>query len=155
MEKTNPIWQNLQRFANDHKVILQDRGEVGFGRPCVGFLGGHGYVDFNPYRYKQGEEGRQDFEHVPELQDDRLRPPRDTVTDAYHKHDCLAVLVHNDDYDEGLRQLNLWVEHLEAQGRVEIVEYDTGAVGLQAAMTGFIGRAVVIRDKQEAASEQG
>lgn len=127
MNKDNPIWQNLQRFANEHKVILEDRGEIGFGRPCVGFLR-QSYIAFNPTK-------EPDYDYVwPE--DIRLRPPK-TVVDAYHKHDCLAVLVHGDDYDKALAQLNAWVGHLEAQGTVELAQYKTGATGIQAIISGY------------------
>ena len=127
MDKDNPVWQNLQRFANEHKVLLEDNGEVGFGRPCIGFLRGGSYIAHNPYN-------SSDFARIwPE--DQRLLPPG-TVPDAYHKHDCFAVLVHGDDYDKALVQLNAWVEHLEAQGTVELVEYETGATGIHALLSG-------------------
>ena len=133
MNKNHPIWQNLQRFANEHKVILEDRGKVGLGRPCVGFLRNGSYVAFNP------RKSSPDFEYIwPE--DSRFYPPV-TVEDAYHKHDCFAVLVYNADNDEALTQLAAWVEHLEAQGTVELAEYETGATGMQALFSGLFSYA--------------
>lgn len=141
MDKNSPIWQNLQRFANEHKVILEDKGEVGFGRPCIGFLHGTRYVAFNPRKHP-------DYDHV-WPKDERLCPPSRTA-DAYHKHDCLAILVHGDDYDEALAQLNAWVEYLEAQGAVELVEYETGATGMQAIISGLFSHAFRFIEEAEA-----
>jgi hypothetical protein len=129
----NPI-DVCNEFALKHKVIFEEKGEVGIGRLCVGFVRGDGYVDYNPYRFPDLLVPVWEIDH-------RLCPPP-TVPDAYHKHDCLAVLVHNDDYDEAKRQLALWVLHLVGQGEVEVVEYETGATGLQAAFTGTTGYAV-------------
>lgn len=124
-----------QRFANQHKLIFEDKGEVGFGRPCVGFLRGPGYVNYNPLN-----DRTYDYIWPRDL---RLSPPTDT-TDAYHKHDCLAVLALGDepDYETAIDQLAAWVTHLESQGEVEIAQYETGAHGLQAVISGVIGFAI-------------
>ena len=138
MDKTDEVFKNLQRFANDHQLILEPKGECGFGRPCVGFLSRAGnYVAHNPY----SEKG--DYELIKEFEDDRLYATDDV--NSYHKHDCLAVLVSDGDYDEGLIQLNKWVEHLESLGEVEIVEYKTGAAGLQSVISGLYNYAVRIK----------
>lgn len=138
MNKTDPIYLDLQRFANEHKVILEDHGECGFGRPCVGFVRGRGYVDYRPCAYP-------DFKPIETFDDDRLCPP-DDAPDAYHKHDCLAVLAHGpedaEDYDEALRQLHIWVKHLESLGPLEVVSYSTGATGIQAVFGGVTGWAI-------------
>lgn len=81
----------LEQFALKHKLILEEAGEVGFGRPCVGFLKGTGYVDYNATVHP---------DYKPAFPDDEYYEP--PVPDAYHKHDCLAVLVHDDDYDSAL-----------------------------------------------------
>lgn len=134
MDANNPIYQNLQRFANEHRVIFQDKGKVGFGRPCVGFISqGGNYVDYEPISYA-------DYEPI--LGFDNSPRPSDNITDAYHKHNCLAVLVRDENYDEALRQLNEWVIEMEAKGPVEIAEYETGAVGMQAMFSGVIGYAI-------------
>lgn len=139
MDKGNLVWQNLQRFANEHKVILEDKGEVGFGRPCVGFVRKGSYVAFNPCKHP-------DYDYIwPE--DQRLLPPS-VVTDAYHKHDCFAVLVHGDNYDKALAQLDSWVEHLKMQGAIELVEYETGATGVQAVISGLFSYAFRFVEKQ-------
>jgi hypothetical protein len=126
--------EKLLAFANKHQLILEEKGECGFGRPCVGFLskGGINYVDYNPSSY----DGYKDIWEY----DDRLCAPEGVK--AYHKHYCMAVLVTDDNYEEGLNQLLKWVEHLESQGEVEVVEYATGAVGVQAIISGITGYAI-------------
>jgi len=129
--------KELQEFASKHKIILSEKGEIGFGRPCVGFLHGDNYIGYNPT--KDGGN------YVPVFgkHDDRLYPPEGVK--SYHKGDYLAVLVSNDNYDAGLEQLLKWINHLESQGEVEVVEFETGATGLQTIMTGLFGRAIRIK----------
>jgi hypothetical protein len=126
----------LIKFAEKHKIALETKGECGFGRPCVGFTSGNGYVDFNPI-------DMVNYMPIEELQCDKIYPP-DGV-DNYHKHDCLAVLVEDEDYEEGLRQLLSWVKHIEAQGSVEVKQYKTGATGLQAMVSGSFGTAIIVK----------
>jgi len=123
----------LLDFSKKHELTLVIDGECGFGRPCVGYTSPMGnYVDYNPTRYP-------DYDEIPELcSDDHfdLAP-----SDAYHKHDCMAVLVHDDNKDEALEQLLEWVGALEDRG-VTVVEYETGAVGVQAMVSGSKGYAL-------------
>ncbi len=123
--------QNIQEFANKHKVVLELEGECGFGRECVGLLHGNNYVDFNPtddttYEYIKGF-----FD--PRL--DEIMPPK-----AYHKHDCLAVLGRD---EESIRQLSEWVDKLKELD-VTIESYDTGATGVQALISGITHMAVKV-----------
>ena len=122
-----------QAFANKHKVIFDDEGECGFGRECVGFNYGGAWVDHNPF-------SMPNFDPIPEYACAAAEPP-DGVN-AYHKHDCLAVLGRG---DEAIIQLAKWVQHMEAAGEVEIVEYETGAVGVQAVFMGVFSKTVMIR----------
>ncbi len=105
----------IQAFANEHKLVFEDRGTCGFGRPCVGLRHGDSYVDYNPYDEKDYSE------QLPEFFDERLSPPRE-VADSYHKHDCMAVLARGDEpnYDAAIKQLLAWIEHYEKIG-VELV----------------------------------
>ena len=137
MEFTDPVIQNLHKFAHKHDIQLITKGDIGFGRPCVGFLKRENYISYNPYTIDRFEPVWPD--------EDKVYPPDDLVPDAYHKHDCLAVLVHNDDYDKALVQLSHWVDYLESQGEVYIEEFNTGATGLQALFSGKKGLAVRIR----------
>lgn len=122
-----------QNFANKHKVIFEDKGECGFGRECVGFTTGNQWVDFNPH-------SSGDYEPIKGLQNDKFYAP-DGVN-AYHKHNCLAVLGREDESIIGLAQ---WVKHLESLGEIEIVTYETGATGIQAMFSGCVGRAVKLK----------
>lgn len=110
---------DIKQFAVDHNLIFETQGEVGFGRACVGLISrGGSYLDYNPIDYIKGEF----VEYFP--RDNRLSPPPNLVPDAYHKHDCLAVLVHGDDYEKAIRQLYSWILYLRSQGEVEIREYE-------------------------------
>jgi len=138
MDKNKKVLKNIQRFASEHKLIVEEKGECGFGRPCVGLLSRSGnYLDYNPMK-DNGE-----FEHIwPD--DERLCPPHELVPNAYHKHDCMAVLTPSEDYDTALVELNEWIKYLESKGKVSVHSYPTGATGLQAVISGFIGYAVRI-----------
>lgn len=92
----------IQEFANRHGLVFDANGEIGFGRPCVGLRHGDCFAYYNPY----GAE---------ELHDDRLYPP-DSVGNAYHKDNCVAVLGSGDD---AIRQLADWLRHYDEVG-VEI-----------------------------------
>lgn len=115
----------LQGFADRHELTLTLRGECGFGRPCVGFLKGDSYVEFNPYDMASLKAG----EPVTVFPyDRRLSPPKD-VPNAYHKHDCLAVLAVDDDepdYEAAARELAAWVRYLESWGPLEVTRYRNG-----------------------------
>lgn len=129
--------ETCQRFANEHKLIFEDEGEVGFGRPCVGFLARGGrYLDYNPGRY--GSSGN--YEPIEELHCQAAEPPDGCA--AYHKHNCMAVLGHG---DRAVAQLAAWVRSLESQGRVEVVDFETGATSMQALISGLLGYAVMVR----------
>jgi len=134
----NTTVKKLQEFANKHSLILSKEGEIGFGRACVGFLHGDNYVSYNPI--KDGG----DYEPIFGKYDDRLCAP-DGVN-SYHKGDYLAVLVSDKDYNKGLEDLLKWVEHLEKQGEVEVVEYATGATGLQAIISGTHAKALKLKE---------
>jgi hypothetical protein len=123
--------EKLNAFAKKHEVTLIEKGECGFGRPCVGFTSESGnYVDYNPIRM------HGDYDYILEY-DDKLEPP-DNI-DAYHKHECFAVLVSHDNYATALGELLEWVEHLDSQGSLYLSPYSTGATGMQAMISGATG----------------
>jgi len=129
---TNDI-EYLQAFATKHKIVFQDEGECGFGRECVGLSHGDGWIDHNPhnltnYEAITGTACAEARENAPE--------------DAYHKHDCLAVLGRG---DGAVGQLANWMRALEAAGTVCIIDFETGATGIQALVSGVSGRAIVVR----------
>jgi glycyl-tRNA synthetase beta subunit len=114
---------NIQEFANRFKLIFEDDGEVGFGRKCVGLTNGSNYVDYNPTQYPN-------YDYVEEFYDERLF---DIVPEnAYHKHNCLAVLGNE---ETSIIQLSEWIDKLKELGAV-VEKYKTGATGIQALITG-------------------
>jgi hypothetical protein len=129
--------EKLFAFAEKHGLNLVVDGECGFGRPCVGFTDARSnYVDYNPCSVG-------DYKPIEGLQDDRHYEI--TPEDAYHKHDCMAVLNHGD-RDKALAQLLEWVEQLETIG-VEVVEYATGAMdAIQVMINGRTGYALKLHE---------
>jgi hypothetical protein len=121
-----------QDFANKHKIIFEDEGECGFGRECVGFMKG-GWISYNPIR-------DDNYTIYPVGDNPDLLPP-DNVTDAYHKYDCLAILGRG---EKAIIQLAKWVKHLESKGNPKIVQYETGATGIQAMVTGVLNYAIIL-----------
>lgn len=96
----------IQAFANKHKLIFEDEGECGFGRECVGLTNGSNWVDYNPISEALG------YDYIPEFYDERLEPP-EGVTDAYHKHKCMAVLGRG---ERAIHQLALWCQRYDELG---------------------------------------
>ena len=114
---------NIQEFANRFKLIFEDDGIVGFGRKCVGLTNGNNYVDYNPMQYP-------DYDYVEEFYDERLF---DVIPEnAYHKHNCLAVLGNK---ESSIIQLSEWIDKLKELGAV-VEKYKTGATGIQALISG-------------------
>lgn len=129
--------EKIFAFANKHGILFVEKGECGFGRPCVGLNRGDGsWLDYNPL---------SDTTYGPIFPyDSRLCAPEGV--DAYHKHDCFAVLVSDDNYESAIDQLEKWIEHLEAQGELEVVSFKTGASGIQAIISGVNGKALKFKE---------
>jgi hypothetical protein len=87
----------ITEWAARYRCSLQLNGQVGFGRDCVGVLNDGTYIDSGDVKWG-GDRFAGDW-WEPE--------------DAYHKHDCLAVLGHDDD---ALAQLYAWVKWLDGHG---------------------------------------
>ena len=124
-------------FCRRYNVTYTFKGEVGFGRPCVGIkaFSSRNYIDYNPY-------DTSTCENIPEFFSNifyEIRPK-----DAYHKHDCLAVLVQNENYDKAIIQLAEWIVNFEIFD-ISIERYATGATGIQAQITGIEGTAIKIK----------
>lgn len=95
--------RDARLWAAEQGCVLELDGEVGFGRECVGILWRTHYVD------TPGSGHNDDgpcFGH-----DSPGGPPEDI--DAYHKHDCLAVLGRDGQAIDGLLR---WVEKIRANG---------------------------------------
>lgn len=146
------ILKDLRDFAEKHDIAFRAEGEIGFGRPCTGFIYEGNYIAYNPIDLSDPEYG-----YVFGESDDRLYSPKETPN-SYHKSMNLAVLVqgsddggtsNNDDWAAAHLELHFWIKHLEAQGEVEIVDYSTGATGMQAVFSGVTAKAVRIKEKSE------
>lgn len=139
-----------QAFANKYEVVFKREGECGFGRPCCGFSTGSQWVDYNPIRAIQGfnDLNPTGFEDVMEFRKADLSPPFDLVPSAYHKHDCLAVLMRENPHH--IIQLANWVLHMEEvaasqNSELFIDQYEKGYKGMQALLGGLFSTAIGVR----------
>lgn len=123
----------LETWAARNKCYLQQKGEVGFGRPCVGICYGSTYVDLPLYPMSADRESSEMKDYLRQW---AALPPG--PEDAYHKHDCLAVLVHGEEddtaaYDKAMEQLHDWITVLNKDGWVVRVQdretYNKDGVG--------------------------
>ena len=96
----------LRNWAANNKAYFEDEGSVGFGRECVGIVKGDEYPAYRHYEQVPPPEYLQLVHECAEAD------PPDGVEDAYHKHDCLAVLGRG---PSAIHQLYVWVKHLEAR----------------------------------------
>ena len=86
-------------YAARHNVKLELEGEVGFGRECVGIVCDNGsYPDYEV----------EDLEWVP--------------NDAYHKHNCVAVLGRGEHAES---QLYDWLKWFDDNGYAPELKVDT------------------------------
>jgi hypothetical protein len=86
----------LAQWAVRFRAQLELEGECGFGRECVGMLRDGKYLD---YSHLWDEYGPDHEFWTPE--------------DAYHKHECMAVLGRG---PEAVRQLYEWAKWLDEHG---------------------------------------
>lgn len=135
METTKRSLEDCKKVINDfairNKLIFEEEGSVGFGRDCVGLTNGNNYLEYNP-------TDSVNYDPIEGFQDDRfydICPP-----DAYHKHNCIAVLGRGED---AISQLADWIDKLNELG-VVVEEYETGAKGMQAMLSGTTNYAVKI-----------
>lgn len=128
--------KNIRNFANQHKIIFDDKGECGIGRECVGLRDGNHWIDYNPWNQSTCENIEKYFDQ--RLED--IKPP-----DAYDKHDCIAVLGRG---DKAIKQLSDWVDKLR-ELNVNLVDVETGARGIQILFSGFMRKAFVIPSSKD------
>jgi len=83
-------------WAHKNKVILELEGSCGIGRDCVGITAKGLYPDYHWYddSYEKIDENGDVW--VPE--------------DAYHKHECVAVLHHGENSEAQLYEWLQWFD---------------------------------------------
>lgn len=121
----------LAQYAMENGLAVQLKGEVGFGHECVGLLDGQSYVDVD-YGMNGVPEYDEFFEKTKHLKfpefpkayeiicDPRLKPSPGLIPDAYHKHNCLAILGRGRVAET---QLYEWVRPLVDQGAfIEVLD---------------------------------
>lgn len=123
--------QYLREFAHSLGCEIVTEGTVGFNRPCVGIIDAQigQYVDYNPVDYDSFfESGDSTVDNYFYFGYNSLLEPPAEVIDAYHKHDCFAVLTNKADTVNSIGQLYLWVKnivsHAVATGNtIKLVKY--------------------------------
>lgn len=103
----------LKDFVFKHDLTLKKKGEVGFGRPCVGILRGNCYVEYNPYEDKT-------YEPIKEFYNEDIS--KFSSYNSYHKHSCFAVLVEDGDYNNGLIELAKWLSKINDKYEIKFVD---------------------------------
>ena len=83
-------------WAHKNKVVLDLEGSCGFGRECVGILRNDKYPDYMWYDKDWQREDNNGDVWTPE--------------DAYHKHDCVAVLGRGEAAEDQLYQWLKWFD---------------------------------------------
>jgi hypothetical protein len=173
---TMPTYEQAEKicqdFANRHTILFIRFGECGFGRDCSGFNRDGKWIDYNPTRavYKPGAINSHDFQPVPEFCKTDLTPDGELVPNAYHKHDCLAVLhgtsdplrafsedapePEEDPNDPNMQsaviQLALWVQDMERiasnyGSELFVARYSNGYQGMQTLLSGSTSYAIGVR----------
>lgn len=96
----------MQKYCNEHGLELELDGTCGFGRPCVGVLINGLYPDY--IWYSADYSRRID-------KNGRVWVPKH----AYHKHECVAVLVTDENTQESAEdELFNWLWWFENNGFV-------------------------------------
>lgn len=103
-------WLALWCARQDVPVALALKGECGFGRECVGILVNDHYPEYEWF-------DDENFYERADKNGDVWRPE-----DAYHKHECIAVLGRGEQAES---QLYEWVKWFDDNGFV----LETGSTG--------------------------
>lgn len=111
----------MKQYATKYGFRLALKGEVGFFRECVGIIGPNDcFPDYGPEAY----------EGVPE--------------NAYHKHDCVAVLGRGEAAEA---QLYEWLRWFDERGYIPVCRVDmTYDHGYLAELTGDFRRSWMTQD---------
>ena len=100
-------------WAAKNHLALELEGEVGFGRDCVGVLAGDQYPEYHWY----------DSGTLTQLDNNgKVWTP----ANAYHKHECVAVLGHGEAAEAELYE---WLKWFDANG-FKLETGSNGTIGL-------------------------
>jgi hypothetical protein len=91
VSKEKRQWMALWAAKNNFQLCL--KGEIGFGRKCVGILAEGQYPDY-------------EWDDQPVWQQEVWTPPN-----AYHKHPCVAVLGHGEKAEDELYEWLRWLDN--------------------------------------------
>lgn len=132
-------FKNITQFLRDNDNFRFEVGQVGFGRPCVGIVekGADSYVSYRIYDDKYETTS-----------DCSAAWGADRPDKAYHKHDCLAVLMPTADFDlgpsdaekaEAVAALDKWLGAIIYAGYKQ-QKYDAGPHAIQAILGNLTAR---------------
>lgn len=113
-----------EKFCADNGFSLELKGEIGFGRPCVGIMNPKTecYVAWQYYKDEEKYEGERTHTVAGET-----APPN-----AYHKGQFLAVLLHGNDgeipVDEAAERLEEWIGRIVKAGYAIETYYETHGI---------------------------
>ncbi|HEU5429509.1 MAG TPA: hypothetical protein VFU74_21700 [Actinocrinis sp.] len=112
----------LTNWATKHGATVTFNGECGFGRECVGILIGSQYLDYSHLwdLWGNDDSGWEMLWWAPE--------------DAYHKHDCMAVLGRG---PAAVEQLYEWAKFLDGHGWTVTSEHRQPTGMIDAMFHGF------------------
>ena len=97
------------QWAHKHKVRLELEGECGFGRECVGILADNG--SYPDYQWHDDDFNRID-------NNGEVWTPED----AYHKHECVAVLGRGEEAESQLYEWLKWFDDNNFTVKVETIK---------------------------------
>lgn len=120
----------LNKFCFAHDIELVEKGEIGFGRPCVGIYKDGCFVGYNSFWYAGGEL------HYYFKEDKRFEQLK--TENSYHKVDCFAVICEDDvfKYRNAVIELANWIYSIEEIGKVSIKSYQSKNMNAKTFFTG-------------------
>ena len=119
---------NIEKFCKETGFVFQEKGEIGFGRECVGILDPvtDSYVAYEALYDDEGDSPSYCpiYSHSAEIADN-----------AYHKGPYLAVLLRYIDKEAAIKELDEWVGRILAKG-YKIQEYQNKGNDIAEFLTG-------------------
>lgn len=120
----------LTNFCKINDVELIEKGEVSFGRSCVGIFKDGSFVGYNSFYYNNGKliyyfKNDKRFENL-------------RAENAYSKCDCFAVICEDDvfKYRNAVIELANWIYSLEKVASIKIKTYESKSTNAKVFFTG-------------------